>query len=855
MACCHSSRQFFFRTLCFISALLLSPATYALSDVVAQQNPHNVAALIYGLLGLLALFLITPVVQFYVGAVRASNHRQALSQHARALAEEQSEQTAVTPGDQTEKPERTMPSPPLQNVVDDSPVGVCRLNGQYEIISANHSLVTRLNYQESDLRKGDIFKLFADADTAERCARLLQSQQRLAGEHVEFITRDGDSLPVELTVERLADGHEEYICWIVNYSDEQFQYDKFNSLLENSGLPVGILTKQGFVKLNKNAYKFLQVESEVRLQGLSLQSLSINHSKEKADELASLVDTVMQKGGVSSLPWSHKINGETVPCEITLVPLYKAHQLDSLMCVWTDLRELHQASELLKTTSSELQALRLEKAQSQTQTLQQLRKTETELEQTQALLTQLQQDHGIATDRVKALELKLSERNRQADASSDTPATDAKQTLRSADTTITSQETALRERDKKIAAMTLSLEAEQRQISALQSQITGLKSALHKKQQENELLDYQLDRLEAEQENATDFIRRLTQQLNVQRKSAQQLNTAQTKDSATTTIQTLRGQLDAVMADSLKEKQQLLEAKAKVDADLASTKAALNKTQKHARELMASCEQHQADNKQHTDLIDTLMSQLTALKDDVRQQAQTASEHGQNAELQALQRALNERQAELDRTKTELTQLKQTLTLKLKQQRHTDAQLAALQQKEQDYQARLKEAHHAHTQLTDKLAALQKQTRAAGSQAPTPPQSLSAILQNRPDIESIVLPTKPVSWFDLNYFWASQPSDFRLSLSLSALLDEIDTLLRRGDSAVRSAQMTEISQIAEQLQRVSKTVNADQLIDLAQSFTRDCRLGMKDNALVRWQPTKQALQKSQRVIYEQLRHV
>lgn len=923
---------------------LTSPTAFAFSEFVNAQSPQHIAALIYGLLGLMTILFITPLLQFYVGAARAVNYKQALDVQTRALDAANTgivylredgtiyyaNETAITllgsaqrnvinqtfieyiqegareevkraltrehaqisvqvegvnspitlhfgewlkyantpfliitlvsdanasksdPPPDTSNNELSQTThalqaaeQQLQQLINLAPVGIGTLNSRHEILSANDNLIERLKYNAQALKQGNIYKLFTHAEEASLSARELQEHNQIHGLHVELTTRDGESAPTELTVDLFDTDRDEYLFWMVNYCDEQFQYDKFNALLEHSGVAVALLTDAGFSKLNRTAYSFLKIESNSNINDLSPSSLTLNHSKEDALELATLIDTIRQKGGMKSLRWSHRINGEAVPCELTLVPVYKNNKLDAIMCIWTDLRELEHAGAALRTTTSKL-------------------------EHTDARLAQVEREYAAASAKNEALEGELAALKADLERVKEQEAAFASQVSQSqhepehaldlAKSKITSLEALLTERNKKITVMELNREAEQSEVSALLSQIDNLKQSVYQKEQANEVLEYHLERLESEQENATTFINRLTEQLTEQRKSSEQaeqkiqLLAAQSESGEMGELQT---QLATLASDHAQEKQRLLDARAEENTELVRTKAALEKAQQHVSELSHASAQLELENNQHTALIDNLMSQVSTLTQESRQHKQTTLEV--QRELETQRRAQQVAQSQCSNAEHELMRLKQHLADVQEQKQNAEDQLSGQQQKEQKYRAEIRAAQAEQELLRNKLREAKKQTEALtqlakNHKAPhTVPPSSS--VHSRPDIESIVLPNRPVSWFDLNYFWANQPSDYRLSLSLNALLDEIDNVIRHGDEAIQSEKIAEMSSLAQQLLNVSKTINAGQLIDLAQSFTSDCRQGMKDNARVRWQPTKHALQQSQRVVYEQLQHI
>ena len=87
------------------------------------------------------------------------------------------------------------------------------------------------------------------------------------------------------------------------------------------------------------------------------------------------------------------------------------------------------------------------------------------------------------------------------------------------------------------------------------------------------------------------------------------------------------------------------------------------------------------------------------------------------------------------------------------------------------------------------------------------------------------------------------------------LFNNIDELIKYGDEATQDGGGQRLIALAQKLVSLSKSINAEPLIDLAQSIESDCSQGMDDNALLRWYPTRLGLERSLRVVYDHIQRI
>ena len=170
----------------------------------------------------------------------------------------------------------------------------------------------------------------------------------------------------------------------------------------------------------------------------------------------------------------------------------------------------------------------------------------------------------------------------------------------------------------------------------------------------------------------------------------------------------------------------------------------------------------------------------------------------------------------------------------------------------------LKESEQNQAELKEKLELLEaklEETAQSESQQPDKDTSTAASHVFRADIEELPTPENPTAFFDLNYFWGTQSEGTTLTSALQELLVRVEEVIDKGEKAVESEKAGELIMASQALMRLSRSINAEPLVDLAQSLENDCRQGLLDNALIRWYPTKQGLQKTLRVVYNQIQRI
>jgi epidermal growth factor receptor substrate 15 len=230
-------------------------------------------------------------------------------------------------------------------ILDLAPIAVATIDADNRVIRANIAMTDRLGLSERELKKDTFYQLFNDASNAGKAAKKIHQTGRLRGFTAHLKGKNEELHPSELHVDCLNKEKQEYLCWILDCTKEQFHQDKFDGLLQHSSMPMGILHEQGFSKLNPAACAFFNVEDEHQLLGTPPFAPELNLDQQASEELERHLTKVKLDGQAKSLQWEHQVGQVSLPCLATYVPMYKGPDFDSILCIWTDFRVLQQADE------------------------------------------------------------------------------------------------------------------------------------------------------------------------------------------------------------------------------------------------------------------------------------------------------------------------------------------------------------------------------------------------------------------------------------------------------------------------------------------------------------------------------
>ncbi len=311
-------------------------------------------------------------------------------------------------------------------MLDMAPVAIATIDADDHVIKANATMVRRLGLSEKELKRGSFYQLFNDPINSGKAAKILHQTGKLHGFQA-ILKGNGDELhPSELHIDLYDKEKQEFLCWIADISDEKYQQDKFESLLQHSSMPMAVLSEQGFTQLNPAACEFFHIEDQSDLYGFFPYSEGLNLSSENAEELKQKVDQIKSDGRALSVVWQHVSGNETLDCQATYVPMYKGKDFDSILCIWADLRalkqadkermeaiNLHQAAQRLVAEKQQLLETSQDQLASQVKSLEdtksQLQAAQVDLSEKQSEISDLQQAHEDMTAHLQKLQQDYSQ--------------------------------------------------------------------------------------------------------------------------------------------------------------------------------------------------------------------------------------------------------------------------------------------------------------------------------------------------------------------------------------------------------------------------------------------------------------
>lgn len=429
-----------------------------------------------------------------------------------------------------------------------SPVAIATIDSNDQIVNANTVMLQRLKYSEKELRKGNIYKLFSDPSDAGTAARMLNKTGHLCELHVKLKGKDGNIYPGELKVDLFDEQKQEYLFWIVDRADEQFQRDKFEGVLQGSTLPMAIIGENGFTRLNQSACRFLGVEDEDDLIGLPLYTKELNGNEEAARELEQIITDVKRSGESKSFFWTHHIQQQPIPCHVALMPIYKDHDFDCIICIWNDQNELKKTDEArivalnlqqdAERKIAESQKLLADKqaelaahAQQNTHLEQTLNSLQENLSHTKTEYANLQQSHAQANGELIQLkneyaqtkEVLINSQGDNEDLNSQLQATHAEiaaleqkqvklvSTLTESEQQYKDAQHEIKTKADELEALTEHKQIQSQNMQALAEQISELNTLLEAKDEQLLKVNHQIEQLQTKLHNATDIQAELEQ--------------------------------------------------------------------------------------------------------------------------------------------------------------------------------------------------------------------------------------------------------------------------------------------------------------------------------------------------------
>ena len=589
-----------------------------------------------------------------------------------------------------------------------APLSIAIMDSHDNLIQGNPSLLKRLDTTAKELKKTTLYQLFADPNHSAKAAKELNKNGKLHQFKANLKDKNGNTLASEISIDVLDTEQQEYLCWIADISAEQYQLHKFEQLLVNTSEPMAILSEQGFSRLNEAACAFFDVEDEQQLLGTLPNDDAFNKNSDTAEELAKHIAQVKQEGQMQSLLWEHQVNGQALPCQLSLVPIFKAQQCEAILCIWKDFRaikeaerarleaiNLHQAAQRQVAEKQQLlensQDLLANKAKSLVDTQTQLQAAQIDLSAKQNTISDLQQAHQDISKQIQQLQQEYqSSRDKLAQSQSEN------EELAGQLESSVSKVRGLQEQRNQIAD---ALQYSERKYSAVQNQLAQSEKVTQTLKQEQALQQQKMAGFIGQIDNLKQSITQKDQQIS---DVSGQISTLQSQlSSSGRTTEKLRELLinqRKASAQAEQERRELELACHSAQSEL-STKARHVEHLQHEMHKLEEMSHQQQGNmqQQHAQLQQELAAKQQLLSDtqhklDETQQAsarEKIEKEQQQAVLKSLQNELVEMEHSVQQRQEQINQANQQLQL---QQSQLQAELLDKQQKLQQSELILNEA-------------------------------------------------------------------------------------------------------------------------------------------------------------------
>ncbi|QCZ93371.1 PAS domain S-box protein [Salinimonas iocasae] len=604
----------------------------------------------------------------------------------------------------------------LLSFMDQAPMGVVMFDENDIIKESNHTTSRQLGLSGDELRGKSFYNLFTNADDARRAAKKLQRHDRFA----ELPARlNGALKPLSATLHasKISEIPQEFVCWIGGREEQEFLNTRFEKLVKYASVPVGILSEDGFSHLNSAACVFFGLDDEDELLGKSPDFRPLNVSDADSQMMADKLELAKTQGQVLTFNWQHAHSNEELPCEVTLIPIHRDGALQSVICIWVDLRAIEQSN------AARMEAVRLrEAAQREVEEKQQMLATsEDKLQRQSATLAETEQSLASTEKRLNQAEEDLSEK---LETISDLQQAhkDISEHLASLQDDYASNRALLAESQQINTELEEQLSRSSAKVGSLEQQRSQIADALQYSEKKYRQAQTQLDesrketgRLKDEQQAQQHEVQQYVEQIDTLKASIEEKDHELTAVSSK--IQTLQSQLVSSGQTSEKLREQLL-----------NQRKASEEAEKQRRQIELACQAAEAELAAKARNIDHLQHEMEMLEKMSQQE-----KGDMEAYARQLQQELEQKQSQLSQTESALVDIRaqaeadreekakqqDTLTRLQLEMQEAEAQakarqeeMAELNQAREKEQARLQEALDAkHALLTDTAQNLEEAKR------------------------------------------------------------------------------------------------------------------------------------------------
>jgi epidermal growth factor receptor substrate 15 len=625
-----------------------------------------------------------------------------------------------------------------------APLSIAIVDKNDVIVQGNPALLKRLGTTTKELKKTTLYQLFADPNHSAKAAKELQQSGRLHQFKANLLDQGGHTLASELNIDALNNDQQEYLCWIADITAEQYQLQKFEQLLKHSSEPMAILNEQGFASLNAAACAFFDVEDEALLIGSLPYDLSLNKDADTAQELAQKLLQVKQDGKTQTLLWEHKVNGQALPCQLSLVPIFNAQHCDAILCIWKDFRaikeaerarleaiNMHQAAQRQVAEKQQLlensQDLLANKAKSLADAQTQLEAAQIDLSQKQLTISDLKQAHEDIAQNLQQLQMDY-QTNREKLAKSQSANEELATQLESSVSKVrglqeqrnqiadalqyserkyTSVQNQLAQSEKVTKSLQTEQQLQQQKMDGYVAQIDNLKSSMTQKDQQISDVSGQIQTLQSQLSSSGRTTEKLRELLINQRKASEQAeiqrrelefacHSAQSElSSKARHVEHLQHEMHKFEEMSQQQQGNMQQQHAQLQQELAAKQQLLIETQQQLDETQKASAREKAEKEQQQAILQQLQSELADMEQTAQQHKQQITEANQQWQQQQaqLQAELVEKQQRLQQSEQILNQAKQQTDAekqdKAKQQEifaQLQRELSLLKQRESEQQ-------------------------------------------------------------------------------------------------------------------------------------------------------------------------
>ncbi|MCF2946606.1 PAS domain S-box protein [Paraglaciecola aquimarina] len=558
-------------------------------------------------------------------------------------------------------------------ILDLAPIAVATIDADDKIITANIAMTDRLGISERDLKKDSFYQLFNDPSNAGKAAKLIHQSGRLRQFNAQLKGKNGELHVSSLHVDLLNKDKQEYLCWISDRTGEQFQQDKFESLLQHSSMPMAILGEEGFTQLNPAACEFFKIEDEEALFGAYPYSASLNKDEIAVTELERQVTKVKLDGQAKFFRWEHQVGQEILPCQVTYVPMYKGQEFDSILCIWMDFRELQQADQ------ARLEALNLrQEAEKQVAEKQEM------LESSQAQLASKSQNLADTVTKLQAAQEDLSEKQHEFSSLQEAHE-NITHNLQALQQDYKQSRSLLDEAQSANVELTTQLQESAEKVSGLQNQRNQISDALQHSEKKFKTAQQNLIESERNAENLKQ--QQLVQQTKMKdfaNEIEQLQGSIAQKDKQIHEVGSQINSLQSQLASSDNTSEKLRQS-------LINQRKASEQAENQRRQLEKTCQMAQSELTNKVRHVEHLQSEMQKFEEmSTQQKGDMEKQQSQLLhELQEKQAQLKQTQADLDETKQAAEKEKQA---KQKQQAHLqqlEQDLAEMEQKNQQQKQKM----------------------------------------------------------------------------------------------------------------------------------------------------------------------